>query len=871
MTPTRSSGSESLGYDVSLLDILFDRMPMGIMVLDRDFRIRRWNPTWAEFIDRYTQSSAEDVVEGVSLFDLAPGTEERTRAIFHRVLRGEVVRQDALPMESGGILSYWDVVWSPLYEDGEVVGLVDVTTDATERVEAERRRLVAEGLRGIMGILNSNQPLDEVLGYLARQACRMMNANASIIHHVERDKDRVTIEASYGLPIPKEHRTLHTKIYDGYADRAIFDRRPYAIPNLTAYVAELDDGEVEIDDGEVEWRESVRSATRFYNALLAIPLIVGDDVYGSIVFYYEKPQAFAEEDVQLGLALGDQAALAIESARLYAETRRRADELRTLFAVQQAIISRLDPDTVLQMIADEARRLTDTEQSAVYLLDEDELEIAVVSGAVQPEMLHYRLPLENSIAGLAIRTGKSFCIDDAHADDRVHQEVVHSVGARSFVIVPLMSGSEAIGTITVANKRDEPLGEDDERVLSMMASSAVIGLENARHYQQELERRRVAEGLRDMVALLNSNYPLDELLDRLIEQAARLLEADAGILFRIDAERRTLEAASACGMPELFDDVALMPFLDTEPNRAMVRGEPFAVPNVQAHFARHDVEAILREAPALRPWVESIRDHFSAYLSIPLVIKGELYGAISLYYHEPHPFSPGDVTLAVTFCDQVALALENARLRARAEQAAVAAERSRLARELHDAVTQTLFSASLIAEVIPRLWEINQEEGVRRLGELRELTRGALAEMRTLLLELRPTVLEEAKMVDLLNQLAEAIIGRARIQVNVAAEGACTLPADEKVAFYRIAQEALNNVAKHANASQADVRLHCGADVVELSIKDNGRGFDLSRVPPNHLGLGIMQERAEAIGAEIRIVSAEGQGTCITVMWPREQ
>jgi signal transduction histidine kinase len=196
-------------------------------------------------------------------------------------------------------------------------------------------------------------------------------------------------------------------------------------------------------------------------------------------------------------------------------------------------------------------------------------------------------------------------------------------------------------------------------------------------------------------------------------------------------------------------------------------------------------------------------------------------------------------------------------------------ERQRLARDLHDAVSQTLFSASLIAEVLPRLWERNRDEGRRRLEEVRQLTRGALAEMRTLLLELRPSALIEAEFGDLLRQLAESTIGRARVPVTLELEGepSCSLPPDVKVVMYRVAQESLNNIAKHAEASQVTVSLRCQAERVELRISDDGRGFDLESVPTESLGLGIMRERVEAIGAELTIESEVGQGTVITVVW----
>jgi signal transduction histidine kinase len=205
-------------------------------------------------------------------------------------------------------------------------------------------------------------------------------------------------------------------------------------------------------------------------------------------------------------------------------------------------------------------------------------------------------------------------------------------------------------------------------------------------------------------------------------------------------------------------------------------------------------------------------------------------------------------------------------LAASAAAEAVTSERTRLARDLHDAVTQTLFSASLIAEVLPDLWDMNQAEALKRLEELRQLTRGALAEMRTLLVELRPNALIDVPLPTLLKQLGDSFIGRARLPVQLNVDGQRTLSPDVQLAFYRITQEALNNIVKHAKATQVIVTLRLG-DTVRLSIVDNGVGFDPAAVPPNHLGTKIMRERAEAIGATYSLYSEPGEGTQISVTW----
>jgi PAS domain S-box-containing protein len=210
-------------------------------------------------------------------------------------------------------------------------------------------------------------------------------------------------------------------------------------------------------------------------------------------------------------------------------------------------------------------------------------------------------------------------------------------------------------------------------------------------------------------------------------------------------------------------------------------------------------------------------------------------------------------------------------LAAKAVEGAISAERNRLARDLHDAVTQTLFSASLIAEVLPELWEMYPDEARKSNEELRQLTRGALAEMRTLLLELRPAALTQASFPDLIKQLSEAVIGRARLPVDLTVTGEYELPPDIKVAFYRIAQECLNNIVKYARAARVQIGINLDWSNVSMEINDDGVGFDPSIMKPTSLGMRIMRERAEAIQARLQISSTPGQGTTVTVSWNEDE
>ncbi len=298
----------------------------------------------------------------------------------------------------------------------------------------------------------------------------------------------------------------------------------------------------------------------------------------------------------------------------------------------------------------------------------------------------------------------------------------------------------------------------------------------------------------------------------------------------------------------------------------------------QAPVSIPDIRADTPAAGAVRQAVgDAFEAHFGyvrSWLGIPLAVKGVVVGLLTLQRGEPGGFDDREIRLAQAFAGQMAVGVENARLYVQAQELAVMEERQRLARDLHDAVTQTLFSASLAAEVLPRLWKKDPDRGMECLDEVRGLTRGALAEMRTLLLELRPSVLVDTEPAALLRQLAEAAGSRARIPVLVDAAPHCALPADVQIALYRIAQEALNNIAKHAEAHRAEITLRCPEQgpcgAVELSVVDDGRGFDPLSRPPGKaaMGLGIMRERAEEAGGAFECVSAPGKGTRITFTWP---
>lgn len=293
--------------------------------------------------------------------------------------------------------------------------------------------------------------------------------------------------------------------------------------------------------------------------------------------------------------------------------------------------------------------------------------------------------------------------------------------------------------------------------------------------------------------------------------------------------------------------------------------------------ALHGTEAVavpdVRSLPLDGPIQEFVESRgVQSMLLVPLLSRGTTMGLLVLALDQPdRPFTQAEIRLAETFAGDLAAAVENARLAEQAQAVAVSEERGRIARDLHDSVTQTLYSASLIAEALPRVWDRNPAEVKPNLTALLRLIRGALAEMRTLLFELRPVALEEASLSRLLHQQADLLTGRTQTPVEVTVQGETDVPAEVKIALYRIAQEAFNNIIKHARATQVAATLRNLPDEVILTIEDNGRGFDPGSVSAGRMGLHIMHERARRIGADLAVESKPGRGTEISVVWAADE
>jgi two-component system nitrate/nitrite sensor histidine kinase NarX len=259
-----------------------------------------------------------------------------------------------------------------------------------------------------------------------------------------------------------------------------------------------------------------------------------------------------------------------------------------------------------------------------------------------------------------------------------------------------------------------------------------------------------------------------------------------------------------------------------------------------------------------------------AWMWVPVAVKNRVIGSVGIAHIEKDYFTAHHADLALTVANQAAIALVNAELFEHAQALAILQERQRLAQNLHDAVNQSLFSAGLIADVLPRLWDRDQDEARKSLVDLRRLTRAAQAEMRALLAELRPSALTDTDLGDLLHLLGNALSGRINIPVKVNVAQEVNLPAEVQVAFYRVCQEALNNVAKHAKASRVDIDLLHEGSAIELRIRDDGMGFEAEQTFAGHYGISMMRERAEAVEAQLSVTSQPGQGTELIMHWTND-
>jgi PAS domain S-box-containing protein len=396
----------------------------------------------------------------------------------------------------------------------------------------------------------------------------------------------------------------------------------------------------------------------------------------------------------------------------------------------------------------------------------------------------------------------------------------------------------------------------------------VIVRDVSKRIQEEQNLHQRAETrTHEQATLLQISHTLASTLEfqpgLILDQLGEIIKYTHGGLFAL--EDSTLVTLAMRGTPRLEQSTSIHIHLSSPENlNALFNGhQPIRIADIwsdnpQAQFLR----SLLDDGAAV------LLEGMQSWMWVPLAVRGRIIGGVGVAETRKNYFTAHHAELALSVANQAAITMVNTELYKDAQTLAVLEERQRLARNLHDAVNQSLFSAGLIAEVLPRLWEREPDAARRALEDLRRLTRGALAEMRALLAELRPSTLTDTDLGDLLRLLGNAFTGRTNIPVAVTMTGEGTLPADAQIVIYRICQEALNNIAKHAKASRVEIDVRHDPGMLELHIRDDGRGFDTAeQTPPGHYGLSIMRERAETVGALLTVMSQPGHGTEIAIRW----
>ena len=425
-----------------------------------------------------------------------------------------------------------------------------------------------------------------------------------------------------------------------------------------------------------------------------------------------------------------------------------------------------------------------------------------------------KLPLDQILPGVVGEIDEPVVWGPAELGEGPLKRVVEAEGLSTVVTIPLVSKDQLVGSMSLSCRQPRTLGAEESGLLMAIGRQIGVGIDNARLYETEQERRdeaerrrRVAEGLREVLSVLNSGQSLQATLDLIARQACQVLEGDATALMRYDATDGLLSPQAHYGLSaEFVTNLRIAPG-QVASGRALAERRPIMIPDTSEFLAVLKDRDELPKAMPMRV-VEEIVTVFRALLTVPVVTGDQAYGALSLYYHDSHEFSTEDVELVQTMADQAALAIEAARLREQAKTSAAAEERNRLARELHDSVTQNLYSVTLYAEAAARLLSSGDTVvAAEHLRDLRDTSQEALREMRLLIFELRPMDLQKMGLAGAINARLQAVETRGGVQAILEQDGveyAPLVPPALQEEIYHIAQEALNNTLKHRAGEAGD-------------------------------------------------------------------
>jgi len=416
----------------------------------------------------------------------------------------------------------------------------------------------------------------------------------------------------------------------------------------------------------------------------------------------------------------------------------------------------------------------------------------------------------------------------------------------------------------LSNSPEQEQGLSPAEILRIQEELATVKMalqESERQFEQRVEERtRELSTLLRVSHNITTTLELEPLLGTILEQLRDVVEYQLASISILENENElVILAVRGEGMPSAGTRLSLNEHSNAR--HLLNNREPHFVPDLNADTP---LAKQMREDLA----AQNLKGMLS-WMNAPLVVRDRSIGILALAHPEVNYYNPARVALAMVFANQAAAAIINARAYGQARRLASLEERQKLARELHDSVSQALYGISLGARTAQTQLERDPAKLAEPLDYILSLAEAGLSEMRALIFELRPESIQTEGLVAALTKQADAIHARHKINVVTDFGEEPNISLDAKEALYRIAQEALQNVAKHAHATKVELSLQNKDGKLILEIRDNGKGYDASREFPGHLGMKSMPERAAQIGGEFRIQSRAGTGTVITAIIPK--
>jgi PAS domain S-box-containing protein len=550
----------------------------------------------------------------------------------------------------------------------------------------------------------------------------------------------------------------------------------------------------------------------------------------------------------------------------------RTRELSTLLDVSHNVSSTLELRPLLELILDQLKGVVQYAGAAIMLIDGDEAEIVAFrgpgGGVLAPGV---RIPLDRMDAlSKAWRAGP-FIIDDVRGDSpaavayrrgEAEYQDASDRYVRSYMSVPLLLGERLIGHLGVSHAEPHAFTPHHTELAMALAQQVTIAIENARLYEQATERTRELSTLLEVSHNVSSTLELKPLLDLILDQIAGVVEYAGASISLIDGDESEIVAYRGLGSASVAVGLRV-PVDRMDPGPQSWRSGPLVIDDVRANtpealtYRRNESELLDSSFAYVRSW-----------MAVPLIVNERLVGVLTLNGAQPNLYTPHHAELVLGIASQAAIAIENARLYEQAQELAALEERQRLARELHDSVSQALFGIGLGARTARALLERDVDKAAQSIDYVLSLTQGGMAEMRALIFELRPESLETEGLVQALTKQADAVRARYEVPISPTLCDEPAVPLPVKEALYRIAQEALHNAVKHAQPRSVAVSLEYEEGEVVLEIRDDGQGFDTGGSFPGHLGLHSMRERAERVGGTLEVESRIAEGTRVRVRVP---